>query len=203
MRLILGYESGGKGCARISFYVKAGLRPLFPWATGSPPRSPPLLTSPKGWPRPRLPSWPSRGSPPRGWVSRRFCATVGPPHFSSPSSALVEIPSDLPCIWKENSLPAGTRSRGGPQIASPVPPLTSWPSRPACVCSVSSSHTSSAWPALGCYAPPRRSTRPPPDYLPLCRCRRYTAILPTTGSSPVGTRGAACPFAGSSRGRPP
>jgi len=28
MRLILGYESGGKGCARISFYIR-GLRPLF------------------------------------------------------------------------------------------------------------------------------------------------------------------------------
>jgi len=29
MRLILGYEWGGKGCARISFYIR-GLRPLFP-----------------------------------------------------------------------------------------------------------------------------------------------------------------------------
>jgi len=29
MRLIPGYESGGKGCARISFYIR-GLRPLFP-----------------------------------------------------------------------------------------------------------------------------------------------------------------------------
>ena len=28
MRLIPGYESGGKGCARISFYIR-GLRPLF------------------------------------------------------------------------------------------------------------------------------------------------------------------------------
>jgi len=29
MRLILGYESGGKGCARIAFYIKGGVRPLF------------------------------------------------------------------------------------------------------------------------------------------------------------------------------
>ena len=28
MRLILGYESGGKGCARISFYIK-GASPLI------------------------------------------------------------------------------------------------------------------------------------------------------------------------------
>jgi len=33
MRLILVYESGGKGCAWISFYIW-GLRPLFPWAIG-------------------------------------------------------------------------------------------------------------------------------------------------------------------------
>jgi len=31
MRLILGYESGGKGCTRISFYIRGGLRPLFLW----------------------------------------------------------------------------------------------------------------------------------------------------------------------------
>jgi len=30
MRLILGYESGGKGCARISFFIRGGLRLLFP-----------------------------------------------------------------------------------------------------------------------------------------------------------------------------
>jgi len=30
MRLIQGYESGGKGCARISLYIR-GLRPLFPF----------------------------------------------------------------------------------------------------------------------------------------------------------------------------
>jgi len=29
MRLILGYESGGKGCASISFNIKGGLRPRF------------------------------------------------------------------------------------------------------------------------------------------------------------------------------
>jgi len=29
MRLVLGYESGGKGCARISFYIRR-LCPLFP-----------------------------------------------------------------------------------------------------------------------------------------------------------------------------
>ena len=173
------------------------------WATGSPPQSPPLLTSPKGWPRPRLPSWPSSGSLPRGWVSPRFCATLGPPHFYSPSSAPLGIPSDLPWIWKENSLPSGIRSRGGPQIASPVCPLTSWPSRPACFRSVSSSHTSPAWPALWCYASPRRSPRPPPDYHPPCRRRHYTPILSTSGASPVASPGAAYPFPGSSRGRPP
>jgi len=27
MRLILGYELGGKGCARISFYIKGGASP--------------------------------------------------------------------------------------------------------------------------------------------------------------------------------
>ena len=35
MRLILGYESGGKGCAKISFYIR-GPRPLIsliPYAT--------------------------------------------------------------------------------------------------------------------------------------------------------------------------
>jgi len=29
MRLILGYESGDKGCARISFYIRGGSAPYF------------------------------------------------------------------------------------------------------------------------------------------------------------------------------
>jgi len=40
MRLILGYESGGKGCPRISFYIR-GLRPLFPSHFTHP--SPPVI----------------------------------------------------------------------------------------------------------------------------------------------------------------
>jgi len=28
MRLILGYESGGKGCARISFYIRVASPPI-------------------------------------------------------------------------------------------------------------------------------------------------------------------------------
>jgi len=87
---------------------------------------------------------------PRGWVCPRFCATSWSPHFSSPSSATVRIPSNLPRIWREDSLPSGTRSKGGPQTASLVHPLTSWLSKPASLYSVSSSHTNTAWLALGC-----------------------------------------------------
>jgi len=31
MQLILGYECGGKGSARISFFIKDELHHLFPW----------------------------------------------------------------------------------------------------------------------------------------------------------------------------
>ena len=46
MRLILGYESDGKGCARISFYIR-GASPLIsmvppPPSTNKPPSSLPL-----------------------------------------------------------------------------------------------------------------------------------------------------------------
>jgi len=46
MRLILGYESGGKGCARISFYIR-GLRPLFPSSFSSAP--PPAIEISTPW----------------------------------------------------------------------------------------------------------------------------------------------------------
>jgi len=42
MRLIPGYESGGKGCARISFYIRE-LRPLFPWLSPPGMGLPPFL----------------------------------------------------------------------------------------------------------------------------------------------------------------
>ena len=35
MQLILGYESGGKGCTRISFYIRV-LHLLFPWPLSHP-----------------------------------------------------------------------------------------------------------------------------------------------------------------------
>jgi len=46
MRLILGYESGGKGCARISFYIR-GLRPLFSSSFSSAP--PPAIEISTPW----------------------------------------------------------------------------------------------------------------------------------------------------------
>jgi len=42
MRLMLGYESGGKGCARICFYIR-GLRPLFPSKSDRFDAAPPCL----------------------------------------------------------------------------------------------------------------------------------------------------------------
>jgi len=55
------------------------------WDTGSPRRSPRPHTLPRDWPRPKLRSWPSKGSPPRGWAFPRPCATGWPPLSSAPS----------------------------------------------------------------------------------------------------------------------
>ena len=46
MRLILGYESGGKGCARISFYIRVAWPPI------SFPESASLLSFAIDWPPP-------------------------------------------------------------------------------------------------------------------------------------------------------
>jgi len=172
------------------------------WATGSPPRSSQPYTSPKGWPRPNPPSGPSKGSPPQRWACLPSCATGWPPPSFSPFSATVQIPSNPLLTCQESFLPSGTRSGSGPQTASLVPPPTSWPLKPASLRSTSSSHTNTHWPAKGCYAPPRISTQPPPDYLHPCGRRRYTVMSPTTGPSPVGMREGACPFRGSSRSQP-
>jgi len=55
------------------------------WVIGSPRRCPPQLTLLNVWPRHKLPSWPSRGSPRRGWASLPSSAIGWPPRSFSPS----------------------------------------------------------------------------------------------------------------------
>jgi len=155
MRLILGYESGGTGCARISFHISGGIAPDFLHAPRplhlqslklqlhfvqcTIPPSPYLLSDFRlRVPDPLSPLWktcplsPRRGTPqelPRGSLPLQTLRN----HTSTSATLFVRRASvsTSPLSNSQSSTTASSLSfRTAKPSSSPLPALPSTPSRP-------------------------------------------------------------------------